>query len=66
MISEKRPISATKLFEGLTLGGREEDSRNYDYLNRERAVFHKLNPTKRIILSKSKFKEGVTIIMRAE
>lgn len=59
-------LSATKLFENLPIGGREEDNRNYDYLNRERATFHKLNPDRRIILSKSKFKKGVTIIMRAE
>lgn len=62
----KGSLSATKLFESLPIGGRSEDTRNYDYLNRERSIFHRVNPDRRIVLSKSKFKEGVTIIMRAE
>jgi len=43
-----------------------ESNKAYSYLNTQRTIFQKLNPDKRIVLSKSKFKEGVTIIMRAE
>lgn len=59
-------VSATKLLESLDVGGRIESHKAYSYLNTQRTIFQKLNPDRRIVLSKSKFKEGVTIIMRAE
>lgn len=58
--------SATKLLESLDVGGRVESKKAYSYLNTQRTIFQKMNPDRRIVLSKSKFKEGVTIIMRAE
>ncbi|SEG75356.1 hypothetical protein [Sphingobacterium lactis] len=59
-------LSATKILESLDVGGRVESDKAYSYLNTQRTIFQKLNPDRRIVLSKSKFKEGVTIIMRAE
>ncbi|GEM_PF-1750338 len=61
-----RSISATKLFETLSVGGRVEDSRSINYLRREQAVFKRIFPDRHIVVMQSKFKEGVTIIMRAE
>lgn len=59
-------VSATKLLESLDIGGRIESDKSYTYLNQQRTIFHKLNPGRRIVIVQSKFKTGVTIIMRAE
>lgn len=63
---EKDNLSATRLLESLDVGDRVESTRAYSYLNFQRSVFHRINPDRRVILMKSKFKKGVTIIMRAE
>lgn len=65
-ITQNCKLSATKLLESLDVGGRQEDTRSYDYLNKARGLFHKLNPEKRIAIFESKFKEGVNIIIRVE
>lgn len=59
-------LSAIKLFESLDVGGRKEDSRTINYLRREQAVFKKIFPDRHIVVMKSKFKEDINIIMRAE
>lgn len=59
-------LPASKLLESLNVGDRVETTRAYSYMNFQRGIFHKLNPDKRIVVMQSKFKDGVTIIMRAE
>ncbi len=59
-------LPAPKLLDSLEVGDRVESTRAHSYLNFQRNVFHRLNPDKRIVILKSKFKEGVNIIMRAE
>jgi len=59
-------LSATKLFESLDIGSRIEDTRTINYLRREQAVFKRIFPERHIVVMKSKFKDGISIIMRAE
>jgi len=59
-------LSVFKLLEGLKIGGRLEDTRHINHIRREQAVFKKVHPDRHVAVMRSKFKEGVTIIMRAE
>lgn len=61
-----KETSVFKLFESLKIGGRSEDTRHINHIRREQAVFKKVHPDRHVLVMKSKFKEGVTIIMRAE
>lgn len=59
-------LSAPKLLESLNIGDRIEDKRSINHLQKEQAVFKKIYPYRHIVVMKSKFKNDVNIIMRAE
>lgn len=58
--------TATQIFKNLEIGGRVESSKSIGYLRRQQAAFNMYHPERHIVVMKSKLRDGVTIIMRAE
>ena len=67
-VKKEKNISkwALAIFSGMEIGDRVECLYPHGEINLQRWLFNKDYPDVRLVIVKSKFKEGVNIIMRAE